>query len=88
LNRNFDANRVRQFHLVHLWFQAEGEGIEPELQDLFEFADAFRPMADKPEIEIFGGPGGASETQLHRYAAFDVIAVDNGAFDGLFEHTA
>ena len=74
--------------LVHLWFQAEGEGIEPQLQDLFEFADAFRPIADKPEIEIFGGPGSASETQLHRYTAFEVIGVDYAAFDRLFEHTA
>ena len=88
LNRNFEAHRVRHFHLVNLWFQTEGEGIEPQLQDFFEFADAFRSIAGKPEIEIFSGAGGAGETQLHRYSPFEEVAVDYAAFDGLFQHTA
>lgn len=49
LNRNFDAHRVCQFHLVNLWFHAKSKGVEPQLQDLFEFADTFCPIADKPE---------------------------------------
>src|SRR5215469_8243060 len=56
LNRNFDAHRVRQFHLVNLGFHAKSKGVEPQLQDLFEFADTFCPIADKPEIEIFSSP--------------------------------
>ena len=69
-------------------FQAEREGIESELQHLFELADAFGSIADKAEIEILSRPGGACETQFHRYTAFQEISVDYSAFDGLFEHAA
>src|SRR5581483_3869043 len=88
LHRNFHAHRVRRFHLVDLWFQAEGEVIESKLQDFFEIANAFGPIADKPEIEILGGPGGTGKTQLHCHAAFEVIGVDHAAFDCLFEDAA
>jgi hypothetical protein len=88
LNRDFDAYRIRQFHLVNLWFQAESKGIEPKLQDLFECADTFRPIADKPEVEIFSSPGAAGETEFHRYTAFEVVGVDHAPLDSLFEYTA
>ena len=88
LNRNFDAHRVRQFHLVNLWFHAKSKGVEPQLQDLFEFADTFCPIADKPEIEIFSSPGGKGEAEFHRYAAFEVVGVYHAPLDTLFEYTA
>jgi hypothetical protein len=88
LHSNFDAHRVRHLHLVNFWFQAEGKSIESQLQHLFEFTNAFSTISDKAEIEILGCPGGASETQLHRYASFQEVRIDNTAFDDLFEHAA
>ncbi len=88
MHSNFNAYRVRHFHLVNFWFQAEGKGVESKLQHCFELADALSPISNKAEIEILGRSGGVSETQLHRHAPFQEVSVDYTSFDGLFEHTA
>jgi hypothetical protein len=64
LHRPLDPHRVGQFHLVDLGLQTESEGVKPQLQDFFQFADTLHPVARQPQIKILGGAGHAAPDSL------------------------
>lgn len=54
-NGNFDADCIREFHLMLSGFQAECEIVKAQLQDLREPPKTFGAVTGQAEIEVPGG---------------------------------